>query len=514
MKKYLLLSFIFISVKAMAQVPEDALRYSWFPQNAGARILGAGGVMGSVGGDISAAYVNPAGLGFFRTSEAVISPGYFFNNSKGSYRGSTSADNKNSLSFGPSGIIIAAPNSFNSKQSRALAISFTQVASFANRVSYKGYNNYSSYSEKFAEEFTGLHKSIDQVLDQNSIAPYTVAPALYTFLIDTVTIGGKLIVKGAPEYVLDQGKALQQEMLRTTKGGLYELNFAFAGNDGEKLLYGLGVGIPIVNYESNTVFTETDTSADATNYFKSFSYNDNFTTKGAGLNLRGGLIYRPQEYFRIGLALQTPSFMLLTDSRETSLHTVLENPAFDTTITSGLFTNGERGKAKYQQNSPWKATLSASYVFREVADVTKQRGFISADVEYVNHRGSRFSSANEEVTADDKAYYKQLNNVVKNIYKGAVNLRVGGELKFNTIMARIGFGYYGNPYKDAPSKVNKMTLSSGLGYRNKGFFIDVAYVHLIINDFDVPYRLEAAQNTFAALKQTRGNVVATVGVKF
>jgi hypothetical protein len=104
--------------------------------------------------------------------------------------------------------------------------------------------------------------------------------------------------------------------------------------------------------------------------------------------------------------------------------------------------------------------------------------------------------------------------VIKNIYKGNINFKIGGELKFNTIMARLGFGYYGSPYKDAPSKANKMTGSAGIGYRNKGFFIDLTYVQLITNDFDVPYRLESAQNTYAALKQNRGNVVATFGVKF
>jgi len=104
--------------------------------------------------------------------------------------------------------------------------------------------------------------------------------------------------------------------------------------------------------------------------------------------------------------------------------------------------------------------------------------------------------------------------VVKDIYKGNINLRLGGEIKFNTIMGRLGFGYYGSPYKDAPANANKMTMSGGLGYRNKGFFTDLTYVHLITNDFDVPYRLEAKQNTFAAIKQQRSMVTATFGVKF
>ncbi len=93
-------------------------------------------------------------------------------------------------------------------------------------------------------------------------------------------------------------------------------------------------------------------------------------------------------------------------------------------------------------------------------------------------------------------------------------MRVGGEIKFNTIMGRLGFGYYGNPYKDAPSNANKMTLSGGLGYRNKGFFVDLTYVQLITKDFDVPYRLNKPETVYADVKQNRGNVIATIGVKF
>ena len=504
---------VLTTAAANAQVPEDAIRYSWYPQNASARILGAGGVMGSVGGDITAGYVNPAGIGFYRVSEAVFTSGFGLTNTKASYRGNTTKESSNAFSFGPSGAIIARQQNRNNR-SDAIAISFTQNASFKNTIHYKGLNNYSSYAEQFAEEFSGLNKSISEVLNTNSIAPYTAAPALYTYLIDTVRVNGNLIVKAAPEYILDQGKALQQDMIRNTKGGLYEVNLAYGSNLGAKWLWGASVGIPLVNYESNTVFSETDTSADQNNHFRSFSFTDNFTTKGAGVIARLGVIYRPKEYIRLGFAIHTPTYMTLTDSRQTTLHTIVENPVFDTTINSTMFTNGERGEAKYVQTSPLRAVLSASYVFREITEVSKQRGFLSADIEYVNHNGSRFSSDSNQPTSGEKAYYKELNTVVKDIYKGNFNFRVGGELKFNTIMARLGFGYYGSPYKEAPSKANKMTFSGGLGYRNKGFFVDLTYVHLVTNDFDVPYRLAAAQNTYASLKQMRENVLATVGVKF
>ena len=107
-----------------------------------------------------------------------------------------------------------------------------------------------------------------------------------------------------------------------------------------------------------------------------------------------------------------------------------------------------------------------------------------------------------------------MNKVIKQEYKGNFNFRVGAELKFNIIMARAGFAYYTNPYKDAALKGNQMLLSGGLGYRNKGFYVDLTYVHRVTKDVNFPYRLEDRANTFATLNQQQGNLVATVGVKF
>lgn len=516
MQKLLTIFILFVATKSFAQIPEDAVRYSWFPQNGTARSLAIGGAMGSLGGDITATFVNPAGIGFFKTSEVAITPSFVLNNVKTNYRGTQLTENKNSFSLGTSGFVYAMPklNHNNSNWTNAFSVAFTQNANFNNIIHYRGLNNLSSYSEQFVEEFLATKDSINGVLRSNSSVPYTAAPALYTYLIDSVTFNGALIIKAAPEYILDAKQALQQEITKTTKGGLYELGFSYAGNDGEKWLWGLALGIPIVNYESNTLVKESDTSSNTNNRFKSFTYNDNFTSKGAGINAKFGLIYRPKEFVRIGLAVHTPSFMALSDSRQATLQTELENPISSFNVSSDLFTNGERGQAKYIQATPWKFLLSGSYVFREVEDVTKQRGFITADVEYVKHSGSKFSSDAEEPTQDDKAYYKQLNNVIKDIYKGNINVRLGGEVKFNTIMGRLGFGYYGNPYKDAPAKANKMTLSGGLGYRNKGFFVDLTYVHLITNDFDVPYRLQNTATVYSTINQQRGNIVATLGVKF
>jgi len=514
MKKYLIYIFILFCNESIAQVPEDAVRYSWQPLNGSARFMATGGVMGSLGGEITAAYVNPAGLGLFKTNEFVFSP--FFNQSKNktNYRSSNTESNKNALHFGPMGVILGIPHLNNSANSSSITFAFNKNASFNNHLRYSGMNNYSSFSEQFAEEFAKSNLSINDVLSSNSTLPYTSAPALYTYLMDTVTVNGLTQIKTAPEYLLDSGLSLMQDMDRTTQGGMYEFSMSYASNYEEKWLYGVTLGIPIINYKSNTVFTESDISGDTSNGFNSFSYTDNFETYGTGVNLKMGVIYRPKPYIRLGLAIHTPNFMTLTDTRTTTLTTALENPIETFSVSSTTFTNDKPGESKYAFNMPWKAIISGSYVFREIENVKKQRAFISADLEYVRHRASRFFSNNENPTKSETSYYDQLNKVVKNEYKSTINFRIGGELKFNVIMTRLGFAYYSNPYKDAAFKANNIRLSGGIGYRNHGYFIDLTYVHSVKKDVDLPYRLSDRANTFANTTQTLGNIYATFGLKF
>jgi hypothetical protein len=204
----------------------------------------------------------------------------------------------------------------------------------------------------------------------------------------------------------------------------------------------------------------------------------------------------------------------MKDKRNTSLETNTENYNGAASVTSATFTGGVDGESKYTMLTPWKFLVSGSYVFREIEDVRKQKGFVTADIEYVGYKNSGFYSAAEVPTVDEENYYKTLNQVIKGQYKGNFNFRVGGELKFNIVMARLGFAYYTNPYKDAELKARRMLVSGGIGYRHRGFFADITYVHSFNKDVDFAYRLSDKSNTFATINNQRGNLIASVGIKF
>ena len=514
MKKYILLPALFMSVVVYAQIPEDVLRYSFFPQNGTARTLAIGGAMGSLGGDITATFVNPAGIGNYKTGEFVFTPGFFMNNNKTKFRGTDNKNTHNNGGIGPIGIVYGANYRNSSTTSQAVSFAVTQNANYNNLVHYKGLNNFSSFTEQWAEQVAKSGQVLDDVLNNPQYA-YGAAPALYTYLVDTFSVNGNVQVRGLPENLLDAGEALMQENTLQTEGGLYEVALGYAMNKNDKFLWGVSVGIPILSYNSTNTFTESDTSSRTDNGFDHFTYTDEFSTKGAGINAKIGLIFKPTEFIRLGVALHTPTYMIsLKDVRTTNLEANTENYEGLRTASSTIFTNDQPGESKYTMLTPWKFLISGSYVFREIENVKKQKGFITADIEYVNHKGSNFYSANENPEQGEKDYYKSLNQVIKSEYKGNFNFRLGGELKFNTIMGRLGFAYYSNPYKDAQLKARRMLLSGGLGYRHKGFFIDLTYVHALNKDVNVPYRLEDRENTFASINNQRGNIIASVGFKF
>lgn len=510
MKKIFFITAILLSVlSGYAQEPADALRFSWYAPGGTARQQAVGGAMGSLGGEISTLFVNPAGLGFYRTGDLVFSPGLRSTNVKANYLGRTEKANKENFTWGTTGFVIDGKSTANRWDSWSIAVNRT--ASFANSVLYRGQNNQTSYSNKFMEEIQN-----NNIKDPNYLAegfPFGSSLAFNTYWIDTVA-GGSL---GNYQF---QSRApiatglLQQNLIHNT-GGITEIAIGGATNYNNKWLIGASLGIPILNYERNSTFTEADATTNPNNNFDYASISEELTTKGVGVNLKLGVIYKPAEFWRVGLAIHSPSYYMLTDRYTANVETNTESYMGLMYQSSQLFTEDEPSSFKYTLLNPYRVIASASYVLREIQDVRKQKGFLTADIEYVNYKVNSFAPLDPS-TADQstKDYLKSLNKAVDKAYKGAFNFRAGGELKFTTIMVRAGAAYYSNPYKNINGeKGSRLLLSGGLGYRDKGIFVDLTYVYSINKDVHFPYRLQYSQFSKADLKGIGGNVMLTVGFK-
>lgn len=516
MKRLLIIGgLVALSAGVHAQIPEDALKYSWQPVNGTARINAIGGAMGSLGGDISASLVNPAGLGFFKTSDFVLSPGLSFLKNKSDFRGTNATDKDSYFNLGTTGIVGGWGGS-GAWAGKALSLSVTRTANFRNRVYYTGLNDFSSYGEQYAAEAANSGLTIDGILNSNSVSLGT-RMGLYTFFADTATLGS-----GAPQFVslamydyLKNGGdfLLSQAHTIETSGGITEMTAAFAANMDDKIYIGGSIGLPIVSYRKESTLVEEDATGNTANYFDFSQLSETFTTKGVGVNAKLGIIVKPVERVRLGLAVHSPTWYTLEDSYHANMWVNTENyrtTPGTVTVSSDVFTGGTNPTYKYELVTPWRVLVSGSYVLHEVEDVKKQKGFLTADLEYVTYGSNRYRNAEDY---DDNGYYDGVNEAMKDYYKGAVNFRLGGELKFTTLMTRLGFAYYGNPYRDTELKASKIYLSGGVGYRNAGMFIDLTYVLGLQKDINFPYRLPDKANTFASTRTTGSNLMLTVGFK-
>ncbi len=508
--KFYVLLLIASAQSIKAQVPEEAIRLSWITQTGTARNQAIGGAMGSLGGDATAALVNPAGLAFFKTSDFIITPGLQFGKQRNSFRNTdfTGSDKSQAL-YGTSGFVFGGMG-YKAKNSYALTV--TKLADFNSTTRYNGLNDYSSFAEPLADEFSSSNLTIDQALNNSNIS-LTTKMALYTYLVDTATINGTTRVIARSEIP----GLLNQEFHSENRGGISEITFAAGHELNKKLMLGGTIGIPIVRLERNTYYREADATGNNNNNFGYMAYRENYKLTGAGFNLKFGLIYRPKEYVRLGLALHSPNILQLKEQFNAGMAADLENlfspnSGYDS-VASSVFTNGPLPATRYSLYTPGRIIISGSYVFREVENISRQKGFITADIEYTNYRWNTFGPEGE-VTDETKEPFDSYNQAIDAITKSAFNFRLGGELKFKIIMARLGFAYYGSPYKDKELKAQRMNLSGGLGYRNKGIFIDLTYVHRLNKDVHFPYRVNFPRaNTFASLRDNGGTVLLTLGFK-
>lgn len=517
MYKLLFIIGIFLCQQAVAQLPEDALRASWTTPGGTAREQAIGGAMGSVGGDLTAAFVNPAGLGLYRTREIVLSPGWRFLSDKGSYLGQTqNGPTTNRFALGTSGLVLGYEGVLPGV-SNAFAISVNQTADFNSHVLYQGTNAYSSFAEQYAEEFAYSRLSINAGLASPSL-DYGTRMALWTSLIDTATINGTLQVIAQPQK---SSKLFQRNDLRST-GGITEIAISLASNYHGKWYIGGSLGIPILSYTRYQTYTETDAGAVANNDFETFTYTETYRTTGTGVNLKGGLIFAPSTPWRIGLAIHTPSVLALTDRISAAMTTRTRNYTSlkEVSVTSQELdaTTGVSpapNSFDYRLTTPWHFLVSGSYIFGSgQASAKNQKGFVTADLEYITTHDPHFSAAaSQDGSGNADNVYNGVNQAIRETYKGTISARLGGEMKFDTWMVRAGGAYYSNPYKYSGVKADKLFLSVGAGYRKNWFFADLTYVARFGRDIHVPYYLADKNNTAATLKDIGGTVVLSVGFK-
>jgi hypothetical protein len=492
------------SIYAFAQDETDVVRYSNLSPQGTARSMGFGGALGSIGGDFSALSVNPAGIGIYRSSEFTFTPSIKLNNTHSSYLGSTTDDNNTRFTINNLGVVFTnAQKGRRYERSKWKSVSFglgiARVADFNRNYTYQGLNKESSATETFLAD-----------ANYNPNGPGALSQMAYSaYLIDTVSFLNYRDQNGLYRTVANPLTGLQQQRIVKERGGITDINISLGGNYEEKLMLGATLGIPSLFYSRDVTFTESDATNDITNYFDHFTLNESLTTRGSGINLKLGFIYKANDNFRFGAAFHTPTYFQLKDIFNQSLVTNTEG--FKNAIAVGgnpvTQVDAQENVFEYSLITPWKGVLSASALIGKY-------GFITADYEYINYATARF---NYETPFGSEE--SSINQVIKSSLAGASNVRVGAEGRLDNFALRLGFGYYGSPYKNTEVMGSRTDISGGVGFRQNNWYLDLGFVHSQYDQKENPYVAvyPAPIGIIAPVASTKSNLnnmAVTIGFKF
>jgi len=476
----------------------DALRYSQTRFGGTARIQGMAGAQTALGADISTLAGNPAGLGAFRHSIFSITPSLGFGNTESDFCTSTNScttsnDTKSNFNINNIGIVftnLSDDDSPGTWRAVTYGISFTRLNNFHNRFIYEGVNENNSMTDYFVEITNGIPETeLDQEFEQFTSLQ---GLAYWTFLTNPDV--------NNTYYSFITGDTVSQQEIVETMGAQNQWDLAYGANYDDQLFVGASLGIAWIKYIEKKEYRE-DIIADTIENLRYFVLNDYYKTNGTGINFKFGLIYRPSDLVRAGISIQTPTWYTMSDVYQTDITAHFDNAS----PTSGYASIEQRsleGTFSYKLTTPYR--LSGG-----IALFAGKKGFFSTDVEYVAYNSA-------DLKGGDLTTFQGDNKTIKKLYKPAVNLKVGGELRFEIFRIRAGFALYGDPYNKNVDNLNRKRtyITGGVGMREKDYFLDIAFVTSKYNSAYTPYTLNDGSEPFATIKNSFTSLLFTFGTVF
>jgi hypothetical protein len=480
---------------AQAQNETDALRYSFLNQSGTARANAMGGAFGALGGDMSSMFINPAGLGLYRKSEFSVTAGFSTNKAESNYLGQSNSANQANLNIGNIGMVGAfeADNDYGWRNFQ-FGVAYNRLHNFHADYLIQGDNTSNSLLNVFAEQANGYHP--DEVTDG---LPFGSGLAYQTYAIEPFdTAAGTGYFTRIPTGGSTQVKSIN------ASGRMGETVIAFGGNWDDRLYAGATLGFPSINYRENSYYTETPLDTGAV--MERFEYNETLNTRGMGFNAKFGLIFAPLPFLRFGAAVHSPTWYSMTDTWNTSMTTYFTPAAVaDSLVNSASYdSQSPDGRFDYRLSSPAKVIGSAAIIIGKT-------GVISADYEYVDYTTTALRS--EGGTGNEYNFVNE-NAQIQQQFVQASNLKVGTEWRLQPFSIRAGYALHANPYRDDATASDglRTTYSFGLGFRDSGYFIDLAYT---LSTWGTDYYLyDPSKVEAATIDNTFSQVTFTLGFRY
>lgn len=458
-----------LPTSSRAQSATDALFFSNRLPATGPRLSALGGASLAGIADYGALYSNPAGLGYFESSELAGSFRTLLTRDETSYTTSfqqsldgpvtsvtnTSEDLRTGYGFGNAALVYKLPTQ---QGSLVFAAAINETRSFDRSFDYQNRNQLSSISDYFlplndevnVERYAPGQAPEDLFFGQEVVvtdtAEYLVdfnpngddfieRPLSYiafeTFGIDFYPSSYDPAAGAASGFlpVVIAGTQFQQRGDFTETGRLRELSFGGAFEAEKDIMIGLSTNIVSGSYEMRNIFEEVDDNNENLG-FDRLSLTRRQTSNFSGVNLRGGISIRGS-WFRVGATIETPTWYSVDEQRSIQMQTVFDNGDRFVYGDDSSEEVGREEDQEYSIRSPWRIGAGGAV---QLADAT-----FMVDAIFVDWTRLQLS------TSENSGVFDADNQLIEDHFDPVVHFRAGVEYDLDPLALRAGFAYQPSP---------------------------------------------------------------------
>lgn len=495
-----------LPVIASAQTAIDAFQLSQSDLRGTARYMSMGGAFGALGGDLSTLNNNPGGIGLYRKSEIGITLDIEPQSIKSSTSLTTQTTSQTKVSVPNFGYIGSAWLGNDIMPYFNWGVSYGRISNMNRR--YKGQatmqGSLSNYIASYTNGYTTDQLSAETVngingYNSNDYVPWLSVLGYNAYYLNPIGNTDQYQGLWQNDHVGLDGKKMPSHGVSTfdveEKGYVDEYAIDFGGNILNTVYWGLGFGITDIDYTQRVNYGEDITNAvlmfppenGQTGDLEIGNANTTLANikhiNGTGFNFKIGVIVRPINELRFGIAFHTPTYYNLNQTAAADLN-------YDYRFADGGYNRDFSGTPQdyrsWKLRTPWRMQVSA-------AGIIGSQGIISVEYEYRPYQNMTLrNDYGDELTS--------YNQDIKSYYKAANIFRIGAEYRIlPKVSLRLGYAYESTPTGSAiennettvytsnpddtgtiPSySLDKSTqyITCGIGYRYKNFSIDAAYVY-------------------------------------
>lgn len=466
-------SFLFLlSTLLHAQGALDAYRFSREDLYGTARAMSMGGAFGALGGDLTGVSINPAGIAVYRSSEVVGTLDTFTERSTVGRR----IANRTLFKMDNLGFVGYFPFRNDAIPLINFGFSYNKLKSFNKNITAVGSPN-SSLKDYIADVSRGITPQDlqfhDDLPDPFLSQPWLSVLGYNSYLINPENGTG-------PRYLpLNTGSQKPINRISTReKGYIDNFDFTIGTTIQDVLNLGMSISVKSISYSINSEYEEEFGKGD-------FGLYNDLSVSGAGFGAKFGVIFRPMNELRLGIAYHTPTWYALSENYKTELVDNLAAYVTDPDYEPGN-TYSDRFSNEYDLKTPGKFVAS-------VAGVLGNQFIISLDYELMDYGKMQLMVPSN--SSDSHTWYDVHNQYISDDYLLASTVRLGMEYRLTPqLYGRLGYAWMQNAYDEQykasgdpaiawSNSIFRMEgdthwITCGMGYRfSRNLYLDAALVY-------------------------------------